>query len=474
MKRLSPSSDTNDLADQPVKKTHRTHEENQERAYIAASRRADRDIEHRIRSAMKASECRRKRTGRGLKITREAVMGDEQYESEEEDHTARRFSLPTGVPAGSAGAGAGAGLTNPYFPSPTDRYDEVDALFAKSFPHLNLTAGWAAQQEQLQQRQRQQQFQQGQTQPHTHRHSYSHPYTPANATAAAAAAAATAGNGYTPRFKQHAPAPIHTHLQPQPSLVDHHSSPSPNTPISASNPPLSAMSAMSYPLPPAHAHSAGEHAAAGRSGNGLGIMGANAYPLAPPRSPSPGMALFGGGGGRSTYPLDMESGGSGDGSPMGGADEYYYSGSVSPASPLGVGIGGGDDIDDETRGALLNGIDFAGADAEAAWLASGGSGVNNGVNGNSEGAFYARSLSLPSVLGQFQFGAAAGGFDSASAAAAAAAAADAMMIDPSILSSAASVAMPSQEGGVGGAGAAAETMKDVWADWVNFDAEVKV
>jgi len=248
--------------------------------------------------------------------------------------------------------------------------------------------------------------------------------------------------------------------------------------MSASNTPLSAMSAMSYPLPPTHAHSGGEHVAAGGSGtgHGLGLMGANAYPLAPPRSPSPGMALFGGGG-RSTYPLDVESGGSGDGSPMGGAEEYYYSGSVSPASPLGVGLGGGDDIDDETRGALLNGIDFAGAGAEAAWLASGGGGgggVNNGVNGNSEGAFYARSLSLPSVLGQFQFGAAAGGFDSASAAAAAAAAADAMMIDPSILSSAASVAMPSQEGGVGGAGAAAETMKDVWADWVNFDAEVKV
>jgi hypothetical protein len=170
--------------------------------------------------------------------------------------------------------------------------------------------------------------------------------------------------------------------------------------------------------------------------------------------------------GRSTYAVDVESGGSADGSPMGGAEEYYYSNSVSPASPLALG---GDDINDETRGAMLNGgvgagglIDFAGAGAEAAWLASGGvnAGVNGNVGGDGEGAFYARSLSLPSMLDQFQFPV---GFDPAVAAAEA-------MIDPSILS-AASVAMPA-EGAVGGA--APETVKESWADWVNFDAEVKV
>jgi hypothetical protein len=414
---------------------------------------------------MKASECRRKRTGRGLKITHEAVLGDEQYESEEEDHTARRYSLPTGGSGGSASAGAGAGLTNRYFPPPTDRYDEVNALFSKVFPTVNLTAGWDAQQEQLQQRQRQQQFQQRQPQPHTHRHSYSHPYTPTNTIATAATPAAD--SVCTPRFKKNAPAPIHTHLQPQPSLVDH-SPHSPHTPMSAVNTPLSAMSAMSYPLPPAHG---GEHVSgAGVSGNGhglgLGIMGANAYPLAP-RSPSPGMVMFG----RSAYHVDVESGGSADGSPMGGGEEYCYSNSVSPASP-GV-------------------IDFAGAGAEAAWLASGGAGggvpggvhgggVNAGVGVNTEGAFYARSLSLPLALDQFQFP--GDGFDPAAASAVAAASEAAMMIDPSILSAAsasavaaASVPMPAAEGGVGGgAGAAPETLKESWADWVNFDAEVKV
>ncbi|KAK4124618.1 hypothetical protein N657DRAFT_571628 [Parathielavia appendiculata] len=129
-KRLSPSSDLGDVAELPLKKTHRTHEENQERAYIAASRRADRDIEHRIRSAMKASECRRKRTGRGLKITRQAVMGDEQYESEEDDHATRRFSMST----------TSSTLSDSYMPSREDRYAEVDALFKKHFPNVQLSS----------------------------------------------------------------------------------------------------------------------------------------------------------------------------------------------------------------------------------------------------------------------------------------------------------------------------------------------
>ncbi|KAK3900335.1 hypothetical protein C8A05DRAFT_36033 [Staphylotrichum tortipilum] len=140
-KRLSPVSDLSDAPEPPLKKTQRTHEENQERAYIAASRRADRDIEHRVRSALKASECRKKRTGRGLKITREAVMGDEQYESEDDDashpSTARRFSMPASTTASSS-------LPNPYMLPPTrataDRYAEVDALFAKHFPHVRLSS----------------------------------------------------------------------------------------------------------------------------------------------------------------------------------------------------------------------------------------------------------------------------------------------------------------------------------------------
>ncbi|KAF2260975.1 hypothetical protein CC78DRAFT_380543 [Lojkania enalia] len=66
-------------------KTERTHEENQERAYIAASRRSDRSLEARIESARRASEIHKKRTGRGLRVTEQDVANEEMYEEEEED-----------------------------------------------------------------------------------------------------------------------------------------------------------------------------------------------------------------------------------------------------------------------------------------------------------------------------------------------------------------------------------------------------
>jgi adenosyl cobinamide kinase/adenosyl cobinamide phosphate guanylyltransferase len=67
----------------------RTHEANQERAYVAASRRSDRSLEARIQSARLASEIHKKRTGKGFKITTEAVLNDAMYEEEEEPRTAR-------------------------------------------------------------------------------------------------------------------------------------------------------------------------------------------------------------------------------------------------------------------------------------------------------------------------------------------------------------------------------------------------
>ncbi|GAW27252.1 putative Pc18g03370 protein, partial [Rosellinia necatrix] len=59
--------------------TERSHEENQERAYIAASRRADRSLEARIQSAKMASDIHRKRTGRGLKVSQEIVLKEEMF-----------------------------------------------------------------------------------------------------------------------------------------------------------------------------------------------------------------------------------------------------------------------------------------------------------------------------------------------------------------------------------------------------------
>lgn len=65
--------------------TERTHEENVERAFIAASRRCDRTLEARVESAKRASEIHKARTGRGLKITAKDVQNEEMYEEEEDD-----------------------------------------------------------------------------------------------------------------------------------------------------------------------------------------------------------------------------------------------------------------------------------------------------------------------------------------------------------------------------------------------------
>ncbi|KAF7558305.1 hypothetical protein G7046_g5853 [Stylonectria norvegica] len=76
----------------PPRKTERSHEENQERAYIAASRRADRSIEARVQSARMASDIHKKRTGKAFRITEEIVMKEEMYE-EEDDGFPRSYRL---------------------------------------------------------------------------------------------------------------------------------------------------------------------------------------------------------------------------------------------------------------------------------------------------------------------------------------------------------------------------------------------
>ncbi|CAD6502996.1 BgTH12-02669 [Blumeria graminis f. sp. triticale] len=66
-------------------KSERTHEENVERAFIAASRRCDRTLEARLESARRASEIHKARTGRGLRITEKDVQNEEMYEEEDDD-----------------------------------------------------------------------------------------------------------------------------------------------------------------------------------------------------------------------------------------------------------------------------------------------------------------------------------------------------------------------------------------------------
>ncbi|KPM36573.1 hypothetical protein AK830_g10006 [Neonectria ditissima] len=74
------------------RKTQRSHEQNQERAYVAASRRADRSIEARVQSARMASQVHKARTGKALRVSEEIVMKDEMYE-EEDDGFPRSYHM---------------------------------------------------------------------------------------------------------------------------------------------------------------------------------------------------------------------------------------------------------------------------------------------------------------------------------------------------------------------------------------------
>ncbi|KAI9797871.1 MAG: hypothetical protein M1833_005071 [Piccolia ochrophora] len=83
-------------------KTERTHEENQERAYIAASRRSDRSLEARVESARRASEIHKRRTGRSLRVTEQDVVNEEMYEEEDDDLPAQYRRLTAHLQTGSA------------------------------------------------------------------------------------------------------------------------------------------------------------------------------------------------------------------------------------------------------------------------------------------------------------------------------------------------------------------------------------
>ncbi|KAI1080384.1 hypothetical protein F5B20DRAFT_110944 [Whalleya microplaca] len=122
----------------PVKaqKTERSHEENQERAYIAASRRADRSLEARVQSARMASEIHRRRTGRGLKVSEEIVVKEEMYEEEEDDLPRPYKYLTAHLQTNSPDMNhrVNAYITTQTAMATMARYNEVNRLFSESFP----------------------------------------------------------------------------------------------------------------------------------------------------------------------------------------------------------------------------------------------------------------------------------------------------------------------------------------------------
>jgi hypothetical protein len=67
-----------------VVKTERTHEENQEQVYIAASRRSDRSLEARLESAKRAPDIYKQRTGRSICVAEEDVINEEITEEDDD------------------------------------------------------------------------------------------------------------------------------------------------------------------------------------------------------------------------------------------------------------------------------------------------------------------------------------------------------------------------------------------------------
>ncbi|KAG5933739.1 hypothetical protein E4U59_006664 [Claviceps monticola] len=130
----------------------RSRDENQERAYIAASRRTDRSLEARIQSAQKASDLHQKRTGKALRITEQIVFNDETYEEEDSWIPASRSLLGPQLQTSSADFNSrieafleqklvmSSLVAGTHRQQQTQRWGEIDRLFAESFPNAAQTA----------------------------------------------------------------------------------------------------------------------------------------------------------------------------------------------------------------------------------------------------------------------------------------------------------------------------------------------
>ncbi|KAI0432467.1 hypothetical protein F5Y09DRAFT_145239 [Xylaria sp. FL1042] len=119
-----------------AQKTERSHEENQERAYIAASRRADRSLEARVQSAKMASDIHRKRTGRGLKVSEEIVLKEEMYEEMEDDMPRSYKSLAVHLQTDSPELNhrVSAYIASQTAMATMAKYNEINKMFSEAFP----------------------------------------------------------------------------------------------------------------------------------------------------------------------------------------------------------------------------------------------------------------------------------------------------------------------------------------------------
>ncbi|KAJ5774469.1 hypothetical protein N7457_009365 [Penicillium paradoxum] len=79
--------------DHDIAPVPRSREENQERAFIAASRRKDRSLDARLESANRASMLHKKRTGKAFHITKEIVEKEAMYEEVDERYQEKRIRM---------------------------------------------------------------------------------------------------------------------------------------------------------------------------------------------------------------------------------------------------------------------------------------------------------------------------------------------------------------------------------------------
>lgn len=98
-------------------RAERSQEENQERAFIAASRRQDRDFKQRLESLQKASELHFARTGKRFEVTQAQVEHNgplmEQGEDEKRRRQAQRYApYALNRPRGVSKAGDAGSVTN--------------------------------------------------------------------------------------------------------------------------------------------------------------------------------------------------------------------------------------------------------------------------------------------------------------------------------------------------------------------------
>ncbi|RMJ12152.1 hypothetical protein CDV36_008209 [Fusarium kuroshium] len=116
----------------------RSRDEFRERAYVAASRRTDRNIKARMESAIMASEMHKKRTGKRLRITEDIVTGDAPYE-EEQDSLLHQQTCSV-VPKLSMGVEgiSKESLTSAILAKTEQewRENEINRLFAQAFPNF--------------------------------------------------------------------------------------------------------------------------------------------------------------------------------------------------------------------------------------------------------------------------------------------------------------------------------------------------